>query len=148
VGRVDMVENRYVGMKSRGVYETPGGTLLLAARRALESITLDREVAHLKDEWVPRYAFLVYSGYWFAPERTMLQAAIDEAAAVVSGDVRLKLYKGNCTVTGRRSDRSLYDERLATFEADQVYSQADAEGFIRLNALRLRVRSLMEQRSK
>ena len=142
-----MVENRYVGMKSRGVYETPGGTVLHAARRALESITLDREVMHLKDEWMPRYAALVYNGYWFSPERMMLQAAIDEAASVVSGDVRLKLYKGSVTVTGRRSDYSLYDHRFATFEADQVYSQADAEGFIRLNALRLRIRSMM-QRSK
>jgi argininosuccinate synthase len=145
VGRVDMVENRYVGMKSRGVYETPGGTVLHAARRALESITLDREVMHLKDEWMPRYAALVYNGYWFSPERMMLQAAIDEAAAVVSGDVRLKLYKGSLTVTGRRSDYSLYDHRFATFEADQVYSQADAEGFIRLNALRLRIRSMMQR---
>lgn len=148
VGRVDMVENRYVGMKSRGVYETPGGTVLHAARRALESITLDREVMHLKDDWIPRYASLVYNGYWFAPERKMLQAAIDEAASVVTGDVRLKLYKGNVTVTGRRSDRSLYDDRFATFEEDRVYSQADAEGFIRLNALRLRIRSMMKKRGK
>jgi argininosuccinate synthase len=145
VGRVDMVENRYVGMKSRGVYETPAGTLALTARRALESITLDREVMHLKDEWIPRYASLVYNGYWFSPERRMLQAAIDEAAASVSGDVRLKLYKGAATVTGRRSVVSLYDERFATFEEDDVYSQADAEGFIRLNALRLRIRSLMKR---
>lgn len=144
VGRVDMVENRFVGMKSRGVYETPGGTVLHIARRALESITLDREVMHLKDEWSPRYAALVYNGFWFAPERTMLQAAIDDAAAAVSGEVRVRLYKGNVTVTGRRSERSLYDDRFATFEADQVYSQADAEGFIRLNALRLRIRSLMQ----
>jgi len=148
VGRVDMVENRYVGMKSRGVYETPGGTVLHAARRALESITLDREVMHLKDEWIPRYASLVYNGYWFSPERKMLQAAIDEAATVVSGDVRLKLYKGNVTVTGRRSDNSLYDPRFATFEADEVYSQADAEGFIRLHALRLRIRSMMKEQKK
>lgn len=148
VGRVDMVENRYVGMKSRGVYETPGGTVLHAARRALESITLDREVMHLKDEWMPRYAALVYNGYWFSPERMMLQSAIDEAASVVSGDVRLKLYKGSLTVTGRRSDYSLYDQRFATFEADQVYSQADAEGFIRLNALRLRIRSMMQREKK
>jgi argininosuccinate synthase len=143
VGRVDMVENRFVGMKSRGVYETPGGTILHHARRALESITLDREVMHLKDEWVPRYACLVYNGLWFSPEREMLQAAIDEAARAVHGDVRIKLYKGNVTVTGRRSDRSLYDDRFATFEEDQVYSQADAEGFIRLNALRLRIRSMV-----
>jgi argininosuccinate synthase len=148
VGRVDMVENRYVGMKSRGVYETPGGTVLHVARKALESITLDREVMHLKDEWVPRYAALVYNGYWFAPERKMLQAAIDEAASAVAGDVRLKLYKGSVRVTGRRSERSLYDDRFATFEADQVYSQADAEGFIRLNALRLRIRSMTERRHK
>jgi argininosuccinate synthase len=146
VGRVDMVENRYVGMKSRGVYETPGGTVVHAARRALESITLDREVMHLKDEWIPRYASLVYNGYWFAPERTMLQAAIDDAARSVSGEVRVKLYKGSVRVTGRKSERSLYDERFATFEADQVYAQADAEGFIRLNALRLRIRSLMEKK--
>lgn len=148
VGRVDMVENRYVGMKCRGVYETPGGTVIHAARRALESITLDREVVHLKDEWIPRYASLVYYGYWFAPERQMLQAAIDEAAKEVSGDVRLRLYKGSVTVVGRRSERSLYDERFATFEEDQVYSQADAEGFIRLNALRLRIRSLMERKNR
>jgi argininosuccinate synthase len=148
VGRVDMVENRYVGMKSRGVYETPGGTVLHAARRALESITLDREVMHLKDEWVPRYAALVYNGYWFAPERRMLQSAIDEAASAVTGEVRLKLYKGSVRVTGRRSEQSLYDDRFATFEADQVYSQADAEGFIRLNALRLRIRSMTERRHK
>ena len=147
VGRVDMVENRYVGMKSRGVYETPGGTILYRARRALESITLDREVMHLKDEWIPRYSALVYNGLWFSPEREMLQVAVDEAAQAVSGDVRLKLYKGNVTVTGRRSDKSLYDSRFATFEQDEVYSQADAEGFIRLNALRLRIRSIMRKKS-
>lgn len=147
VGRVDMVENRFVGMKSRGVYETPGGTVLYQARRALESITLDREVMHLKDEWIPRYASLVYNGMWFSPERGMLQSAIDEAAQMVSGDVRLKLYKGNVIVSGRRSHASLYDDRFATFEQDEVYSQADAEGFIRLNALRLRIRSLMQKRS-
>ncbi len=146
VGRVDMVENRYVGMKSRGVYETPGGTVIYAARRALESITLDREVMHLKDEWIPRYATLVYNGYWFSPERNMLQAAIDEASGAVSGDVRLKLFKGSITVTGRRSDKSLYDSRFATFEEDEVYSQADAGAFIRLNALRLRIRALMQGR--
>jgi argininosuccinate synthase len=145
VGRVDMVENRYVGMKSRGVYETPGGTVLHVCRRALESITLDREVQHLKDEWISTYARLVYNGYWFAPERTMLQSAIDEASQTVSGDVRAKLYKGNVLVTGRRSAESLYDERFATFESDDVYSQADAEGFIRLNALRLRIRALMKR---
>jgi argininosuccinate synthase len=146
VGRVDMVENRYVGMKCRGVYETPGGTLIHAGRRAVESLTLDREVMRLKDEWIPRYAALVYNGYWFAPERTVLQAAIDDAAAAVCGDVRLRLYKGSATVTGRRSDRSLYDERFATFEADDVYAQSDAEGFIRINALRLRIRAMMRSK--
>ncbi|MEW6347665.1 MAG: argininosuccinate synthase [Thermodesulfobacteriota bacterium] len=145
IGRVDMVENRYVGMKCRGVYETPGGTVIHAARRALESITLDREVMHLKDEWIPRYASLVYYGYWFSPERTMLQGAIDEAARAVTGDVRVKLYKGSVQVTGRKSAGSLYDQRFATFEEDRVYSQADATGFIRLNALRLRIRSMVER---
>ena len=145
VGRVDMVENRYVGMKSRGVYETPGGTVIHTARRALESITLDREVMRLKDEWIPRYASLVYNGYWFSPERKMLQVAIDEASGVVSGEVRLRLYKGGLMVTGRRSDNSLYDCRFATFEEDEVYSQADAEGFIRLNALRLKIRAMMQK---
>lgn len=143
IGRVDLVENRYVGMKSRGVYETPGGTVIHAARRALESITLDREVIRIKDEWIPRYASLVYNGYWFSPERLMLQGPIDEAAKAVNGEVRLKLYKGSVTVTGRRSDNSLYDCRFATFEEDQVYSQADAEGFIKLNALRLRIGSMI-----
>jgi argininosuccinate synthase len=142
VGRVDMVENRYVGMKSRGVYETPGGTVLYSARRALESITLDREVMRLKDEWIPRYAGMVYNGYWFAPERLMLQAAIDEAAKSVSGETRVRLYKGNVVITGRRSEDSLYDDRFATFDADEVYTQADATGFIRLNSLRLRIRSM------
>jgi argininosuccinate synthase len=145
IGRVDLVENRYVGMKSRGVYETPGGTVIHAARRAIESLTLDREVMHLKDEWIPRYASLVYNGYWFAPERVMLQNAIDEAAKTVSGKVRLRLYKGNATVVGRTSDQSLYDPRFATFEADQVYTQADAEGFIRLNALRMRIQTMMRK---
>ncbi len=148
VGRVDLVENRYVGMKSRGVYETPGGTVIHEARRAIESITLDREVTRLKDEWIPRYAGLVYNGYWFSPERKMLQKAIDEAASVVSGEVRLRIYKGGVTVTGRKSENSLYDERFATFEEDDVYSQADAEGFIRLNALRLRIGSLMGKSGK
>ncbi len=143
IGRVDLVENRYVGMKSRGVYETPGGTIIHTARRALESITLDREVMRIKDEWIPKYASLVYNGYWFSPERLMLQGAIDEAAKAVTGEVRLKLYKGSVTVTGRRSDNSLYDCRFATFEEDEVYSQADATGFIRLNALRLRIGSMM-----
>jgi len=139
VGRVDLVENRYVGMKSRGVYETPGGTLLHAAHRAVESITMDREVMHLRDSLVPRYAELVYYGYWFAPERTMLQAAINESQKNVTGSARVKLYKGNCDTVGRKSPVSLYNPELATFEADQVYDQKDAEGFIRLNALRLRI---------
>jgi argininosuccinate synthase len=138
IGRVDLVENRYVGMKSRGVYETPGGTLLHAAHRAVESITMDREVMHLRDSLVPRYAELVYYGYWFAPERTMLQAAIDESQKNVTGTARIKLYKGNCDTVGRKSPVSLYNPELATFEADRVYDQKDAEGFIRLNALRLR----------
>ncbi len=144
IGRVDLVENRYVGMKSRGVYETPGGTLLHVAHRAVESITLDREVMHLRDSLIPRYAEMVYYGYWFAPERTMLQAAIDESQRGVSGTARLKLYKGNATVAGRKSARSLYNPEVATFEDDAVYRQADAEGFIRLNALRLRIRALVE----
>ncbi len=142
IGRVDVVENRYVGMKSRGVYETPGGTILHAAHRGLESITLDREVLHLRDSLVPRYAEMIYYGYWFAPERQVLQASMDAAQANVSGRVRLKLYKGNVMVAGRKADRSLYDTNVATFEADRVYRQADAEGFIRLNALRLRLRKL------
>jgi argininosuccinate synthase len=144
IGRVDLVENRYVGMKSRGVYETPGGTLLHAAHRGLESITLDREVMRLRDSLMPRYAEMIYYGYWFAPERQMLQKAIDAAQANVSGRVRLKLFKGNVTVAGRKSDRSLYDPDVATFEADQVYRQSDAEGFIRLNALRLRLGRLRQ----
>jgi argininosuccinate synthase len=141
VGRADIVENRYVGMKSRGCYETPGGTILLKAHRAMESLTLDREAAHMKDELMPRYAKLVYNGYWWSPEREMLQAAIDATQAVVNGVVRLKLYKGNLMVVGRRSDSdSLFDESIATFEEDQgAYEQKDAEGFIKLNALRLRV---------
>jgi argininosuccinate synthase len=138
VGRVDLVENRYVGMKSRGVYETPGGTLLHAAHRAVESLTMDREVLHLRESLMPKYAELVYYGYWFAPERTMLQAAIDESQKNVTGTARIKLYKGNCDVAGRKSPVSLYNPDLATFEADRVYNQKDAEGFIRLNALRLR----------
>ena len=137
IGRVDMVENRFVGMKSRGVYETPGGTILLAAHRAVESITLDRGAAHLKDELMPRYAELIYNGFWFSPEREMLQALIDRSQEHVSGTVRLKLYKGNVTVTGRCSPRSLYSLAHVTFEEDAVYDQRDAEGFIRLNALRL-----------
>ena len=140
IGRADIVENRYVGMKSRGCYETPGGSILLRAHRAIESITLDREVAHLKDELMPRYAKLIYNGYWWSPERHALQAAIDHTQAVVNGDVRVSLYKGNITVTGRRSSDSLFDESIATFEEDGgAYDQADAEGFIKLNALRLRI---------
>jgi argininosuccinate synthase len=142
IGRVDLVENRYVGMKSRGVYETPGGTILHAAHRGIESITMDREVVHLRDSLMPRYAEMIYYGYWFAPEREVLQKAIDAAQVNVSGRVRLKLYKGNVTVAGRKSDTSLYDPDVATFEADQVYQQSDAEGFIRLNALRLRLQRL------
>lgn len=141
IGRDDIVENRYVGMKSRGCYETPGGTIMLKAHRAMESLTLDREAAHLKDELMPRYAKLVYNGYWFAPEREMLQAAIDQTQGVVNGVVRLKLYKGNVMVVGRKSaTNSLFDESIATFEEDAgAYDQGDATGFIRLNALRLRV---------
>ena len=139
IGRIDLVENRFVGMKSRGVYETPGGTILLAAHRAIESITLDRGAAHLKDELMPRYAELVYNGFWFSPEREMLQAAIDKSQEDVEGSVRLKLYKGNVLVTGRQSAKSLYSDELVTFEDDRgAYDQKDAEGFIRLNALRLR----------
>ena len=140
IGRADIVENRYVGMKSRGCYETPGGSILLRAHRAIESITLDREVAHLKDELMPRYAKLIYNGYWWSPERHALQAAIDQTQTVVNGDVRVSLYKGNINVTGRRSSDSLFDESIATFEEDGgAYDQADAEGFIKLNALRLRI---------
>jgi len=140
IGRDDIVENRYVGMKSRGCYETPGGTILLKAHRAIESLTLDREVAHLKDELMPRYAKLVYSGYWWSPERRMLQVAIDDSQAVVNGKVRLKLYKGNVIVAGRQSADSLFDASIATFEDDAgAYNQKDAEGFIKLNALRLRI---------
>jgi len=142
IGRVDIVENRYVGMKSRGVYETPGGTILHAAHRAIETLTVDREVMHFKDDIMPRYAQLVYYGYWFAPERDVLQTAIDETQKNVNGTVRLKLYKGSCSVVGRKSPCSLYREDFATFEQDAVYRQADAEGFIRLNALRLRVGAL------
>ncbi len=137
IGILDIVENRFVGMKSRGVYETPGGTILFQARRAMESITLDRGAMHQKDELMPRYAELVYNGFWFAPEREMLQAAIDKASERVTGTVRMKLYKGNVMITGRKSPNSLYDEALVTFEEDQVYDQRDAQGFIKLNALRL-----------
>ena len=144
IGRLDLVENRFVGMKSRGVYETPGGTILLTARRAMESITLDRGAAHQKDELMPRYAELVYNGFWFAPEREMLQAAIDSCRDTVRGVVRVKLYKGNVTVTGRKSPNSLYNADLVTFEEGAVdYDHADAHGFIRLNALRLRVNSMV-----
>ncbi|MDA7946523.1 MAG: argininosuccinate synthase [Hyphomicrobiaceae bacterium] len=139
IGRVDLVENRFVGMKSRGIYETPGGTILLEAHRAIESLTLDREAAHLKDQLMPRYAELVYYGFWFAPEREMLQALVDKSQECVSGEVKLKLYKGNVIVVGRSSPNSLYAENLVTFEDDKgAYDQKDAEGFIRLNALRLR----------
>jgi argininosuccinate synthase len=140
IGRDDIVENRYVGMKSRGCYETPGGTILLKAHRAIESLTLDREVAHLKDELMPRYAKLIYNGYWWSPERRMLQVAIDNSQSVVNGKVRLKLYKGNVIVVGRQSEDSLFDAHIATFEEDAgAYNQADAEGFIKLNALRMRI---------
>lgn len=142
IGRVDLVENRYVGMKSRGVYETPGGTLLHAAHRAVESITMDREVMHLRDSLIPRYAELVYYGYWFSPERIVLQATVDESQKNVTGTARLKLYKGNCDTVGRKSPISLYNQELVTFEAETVYNQKDAEGFIRLNALRLRIRNI------
>ncbi len=138
IGRIDLVENRFVGMKSRGVYETPGGTVLLTAHRAIESITLDRGAAHLKDELLPRYAEQIYNGFWFSPERLMLQAAIDQSQRKVSGHVRLKLYKGNVMVVGRKAPGSLYSEALATFEEDDIYDQRDAQGFIKLNALRLR----------
>jgi len=136
IGRLDIVENRYVGMKARGCYETPGGTIMLKAHRAIESITLDREEAHLKDELMPRYAKLIYTGYWWSPERRMLQASIDATQEHVNGEVRVKLYKGNVMVVGRKSEQSLYSEAHSTFEEDEVYNQGDAEGFIRLNALR------------
>jgi argininosuccinate synthase len=139
VGRLDLVENRFVGMKSRGVYETPGGTIMLTAHRAMESLTLDREALHLKDELMPRYAKLIYNGFWFSPEREMLQAAIDKTQENVTGTVRLKLYKGNVTVVGRKAPKSLYRMDYVTFEEDEVYNQFDAEGFIKLNALRLRL---------
>jgi argininosuccinate synthase len=139
IGCIDIVENRFVGMKSRGVYETPGGTILFAARRAAESLTLDRGAMHAKDALMPGYAEMVYNGFWFAPEREMMQAAIDKASERVTATVRLKLYKGNVMVTGRKSPNSLYDEDVVTFEEDSVYDQRDAEGFIKLNALRLRL---------
>ena len=146
IGRVDMVENRYVGMKSRGVYETPGGTILHAAHRAVESLTLDREVMHIKEGLITRYAELVYYGYWFAPERELLQKTIDETQKFVTGVVRVKLYKGSCTVAGRKSPHSLYHPDFATFEEDTVYDQRLAEGFIQLNALRLKINSLLKAR--
>jgi argininosuccinate synthase len=145
IGRVDMVENRYVGMKSRGVYETPGGTILHIAHRAIESITMDREVMHLRDSLIPKISELIYYGYWFSPEMEILKKTIDEMQKDVTGAVRLKLYKGNCTVIGRKSEKSLYHDAFATFEKDTVYNQKDAEGFIRLNALRLRIRKMMRE---
>jgi argininosuccinate synthase len=143
VGRIDIVENRFVGMKSRGVYETPGGTIMKIAHRAIEQITMDREVMHLRDELMPRYATMVYNGFWFAPEREALQTLIDHTQKGVTGDVRVKLYKGNCTVTGRRAKKSLYDPELSTFGEDEVYDQRDAKGFITLNALRLKMKNRM-----
>ena len=143
IGRVDIVENRYVGMKSRGVYETPGGTILYIAHRALESITMDREVMHLRDSLIPKMAELIYYGYWYSPEMDLMRTIVDETQQHVTGTVRLKLYKGNCMVVGRKSDTSLYHSGFATFEEDEVYRQQDAEGFIKLNALRLRIRRLL-----
>jgi len=148
IGRVDIVENRYVGMKSRGVYETPGGTILRVAHIAMESITVDREVMHIRDGLVTRYAEMIYYGYWFSPEREMLQAMVDETQKTVNGHVRLNLYKGNCMVVGRKSESSLYDPDFATFEGDEVYNQKDAEGFIRLSGLRLKIARLLEQSRK
>jgi argininosuccinate synthase len=149
IGRLDLVENRFVGMKSRGVYETPGGTILLAAHRGIESITLDRGAAHLKDDIMPRYAALIYNGFWFSPEREMLQALIDRSQEFVTGTVRIKLYKGNATVVGRSSPYSLYSEKLVTFEDDQgAYDQKDAQGFIKLNALRLRTLAMRKRKAK
>jgi len=146
IGRLDLVENRYVGMKSRGIYETPGGSVLLAAHRGIESITLDRGAAHLKDELMPRYAELIYNGFWFSPEREMIQAAIDESQKTVTGTVRLKLFKGSVSVDGRKSPNSLYSQDHVTFEADAVYDQRDAQGFIKLNALRLRLLQAAQKR--
>ena len=146
IGRLDMVENRFVGMKSRGVYETPGGTILRCAHRDLETITLDREVMKIRDSLVPRYSELIYNGFWFSPEMRLLQRTMDDCQQTVNGVVRLKLYKGNCTPVGRKSDQSLYQESFATFEEDQVYTQADAGGFIRLNALRLTINALVEKK--
>ncbi|OEU69520.1 MAG: argininosuccinate synthase [Desulfobacterales bacterium S5133MH16] len=146
IGRVDIVENRFVGMKSRGVYETPGGTVLRAAHMAIESITMDREVMHLRDSLIPKYSELVYYGFWFSPEMKLLQDMVDRTQTNVSGVVRLELYKGNCCVLGRKSDESIYSEDFATFEDDSVYSQKDAEGFIRINALRLRIPKMMKKK--
>jgi len=145
IGRVDVVENRYVGMKSRGVYETPGGTVLHCAHKAVESLTLDRELVHLRDSLLTRYAELVYYGYWFSPERKALQSLIDDVQKDVTGTVRVKLYKGTCYIVGRKAPRSLYDPELATFEAEDVYNQRDADGFIKLNALRLRIQKLKRE---
>ena len=145
IGRLDLVENRYVGMKSRGVYETPGGTILIEARRAVESLCLDRGAMHLKDELMPRYAELIYNGFWFSPEREMLQAAIDQSQKQVRGTARIKLFKGHVRTVGRKSPNSLYNPEFATFEADTVYDQQDAEGFIKLNALRLRLRGMVQK---
>jgi argininosuccinate synthase len=145
IGRVDLVENRFVGMKSRGVYETPGGSILRTAHMAIESITLDREVMHLRDSLVSRYSELIYYGFWFSPERELIQGLIDESQANVNGRVRLKIYKGNCQVVGRKAEKSLYRPEFATFEEDDVYSQADADGFIRLQGLRLKIRSMVEE---
>jgi argininosuccinate synthase len=147
IGRLDIVENRFVGMKSRGVYETPGGTILHIAHRAVETITLDREIMHLRDSLIPSYAKLIYNGYWFSPEREALQAFIDNSQKGVTGTARLKLYKGGCTVAGRKSPRSLYSPELATFEAEEVYNQKDAEGFIKLNALRLKINSRLKKQT-
>ena len=146
IGRIDIVENRFVGMKSRGVYETPGGTILRAAHMAMETITMDREVMHLRDSLIPKYAELIYNGFWFSPEREALQALIDQSQLNVNGTVRMELYKGNCTTLGRKSERSIYSEDFATFEDDAVYSHKDAEGFIRLNALRLRIQQLLKNK--
>jgi argininosuccinate synthase len=145
IGRLDMVENRFVGMKSRGVYETPGGTILRVAHRDLETITMDREVMRIRDSLVPRYSELIYNGFWFSPEMRLLQKTMDETQGTVSGTVRLKLYKGNCIAVGRKSDQSLYQESFATFEEDEVYNQEDAAGFIKLNALRLKIEALMKK---
>ncbi len=145
IGRVDIVENRYVGMKSRGVYETPGGTILRKAHMAIESITMDREVMHLRDSLIPKYSEIIYNGFWFSPEMKLLQNMIDQTQVNVSGIVRIELYKGNCTILGRKSEISLYSEDFATFEDDEVFTQKDAEGFIRLNALRLRIQKMIQK---